>query len=112
MNASPSGGNEDKGLEPPTPKDEDPDGNKALTVTDPLEQAWKLWKPLATLSIDRVDVCLSIYDVSVRRSTFDNPVFLAFHIEIVYRKIPPGGEGTLKSSVTRYQGPRTSRSYR
>ncbi|KAI5121997.1 hypothetical protein M0805_001830 [Coniferiporia weirii] len=59
--------NEDKGIEPPAPKDEDPDGTKALTAPDGIEQAWKLLKPLTTQPTDRVDVCLVIYDVSVRR---------------------------------------------
>ena len=59
---------EDKGLEPTPNKDDDPDGIKLLSVTDPLERAAKLLKPLTTLGKDRVDVWVAIYDVTVRRS--------------------------------------------
>ena len=59
---------EDKGLEPPSSKDEDPDGSKALAATDGLERAWKLLKPLASHPLECVDVCVAVYDVSVRRS--------------------------------------------
>ncbi|EJD05554.1 NMDA receptor-regulated protein 1a [Fomitiporia mediterranea MF3/22] len=65
--ANSSVSNEDKGLDPPTQKDDDPDGIKALTASDGLEQAWTLLKPLAIHPLDRVDICVGIYDVSIRR---------------------------------------------
>ncbi|KAL5514354.1 hypothetical protein ACEPAG_2442 [Sanghuangporus baumii] len=61
---------EDKGLEPPTSKDEDSDGSKALAATDGLDRAWKMLKPLASHPLERVDVCIGIYDVSVRRKKY------------------------------------------
>ena len=59
--------NEDKGLEPPVEKDDDPDGSKAITTKEPLEQAWKYLKPLAVKGCRRIDVWVAVYDVSVRR---------------------------------------------
>ncbi|KAL5521607.1 hypothetical protein ACEPAF_2355 [Sanghuangporus sanghuang] len=61
---------EDKGLEPPTSKDEDPDGSKALAATDGLERAWKMLKLLASHPLERVDVCIGTYDVSIRRKKY------------------------------------------
>lgn len=61
-------GNEDQGLEPQTPKDDDPDGLKLLASSDPLEQAHKLLKPLIALGAERADVWLAVYDVEIRRS--------------------------------------------
>lgn len=68
--------NDDKGLEPPTANDDDPDGTKALAASDGLEQAWKLLKQLATHPLERVDVCLGVYDVSVRRRMYYYPISL------------------------------------
>ena len=62
--------NEDKGLEPPVEKDDDPDGTKALATKEPLEQAWKYLKPIAVKSCRRTDVWCVAYDVAVRRSAF------------------------------------------
>ncbi|KAG6833055.1 hypothetical protein H0H87_012066 [Tephrocybe sp. NHM501043] len=59
--------NEDKGLEPVQPKDDDPEGTKLLTVSDPLEQAVKLLQPLTTAATDNVDVWTVVYDVAIRR---------------------------------------------
>jgi len=61
--------NEDKGLEPPAPKDDDPDGTKILQATDPLERAWKLLVPLLEWSKD-IDTWITIYDVSIRRKKY------------------------------------------
>jgi tetratricopeptide (TPR) repeat protein len=63
-------GNEDKGLEPSPNKDDDPDGLKLLSATDPLERAAKLLKPLATLASDKVEVWIAIFDVAVRRKKY------------------------------------------
>ena len=61
--------NEDKGLEPVPLKDEDPEGIKTISVSDPLEQAWKLLKPLLNSSRSlNATAWLSIYDVAIRRS--------------------------------------------
>jgi len=65
--AAPSG-NEDKGLEAPAPRDEDPDGLKLLSVSDPLEQAAKLLAPLVNLASDNLDAWIALYDVAIRRS--------------------------------------------
>ncbi|KAH8116094.1 NMDA receptor-regulated protein 1a [Phellopilus nigrolimitatus] len=68
--ANASSVNEDRGIEPPAPKDEDVDGSKALAAPDSLEQAWKLVKPLMTQTNDRMDVYIGVYDVSVRRQKY------------------------------------------
>lgn len=60
--------NDDKGLDPPPPKDEDPTGIKALGAADGLEQAWKLVSPLLPELAGRIDVLICAYDLSVRRS--------------------------------------------
>ena len=60
--------NEDKGLEVPVPRDEDPDGLKLLNVSDPLEQAAKLLAPLANLASNNLDAWIALYDVAIRRS--------------------------------------------
>ncbi|KLO11388.1 N-terminal acetyltransferase A, auxiliary subunit [Schizopora paradoxa] len=67
-----SSSNEDKGLEPPTAKDDDPTGVKALTASDGLEQAWKYIKPLVSepLSLNRTDVLACAYDLSIRRRKY------------------------------------------
>lgn len=59
--------NEDKGLEPPPPKDEDPDGSKLIQEKDGLERAAKYLAPLASLATKNIDVWIAIYDVAVRR---------------------------------------------
>ncbi|KAG2003328.1 NMDA receptor-regulated protein 1a [Coprinopsis cinerea AmutBmut pab1-1] len=64
---APQSSNEDKGLEPPAAKDDDPDGLKLLGASDPLEQAHKLLHPLVSLGTERVDVWLAVYDVEIRR---------------------------------------------
>lgn len=67
--AAPSA-NEDKGLEVPPSKDDDPDGHKLLGSPDPLEKAAKLLTPLSTLAADNIDVWIAIYDVAIRRSMY------------------------------------------
>lgn len=64
--AATSGNKEEDVIEPP--KDEDPEGQKLLTTADPLGDAMKWLKPLETLAKDRVDVWVTIYDVTVRQS--------------------------------------------
>ncbi|KAF8726593.1 hypothetical protein AX14_007666 [Amanita brunnescens Koide BX004] len=58
---------EDKGLDAPPPKDEDPDGFKLLQSPDPLERAAKILNPLLNLSPDNIDVWFLHYDISIRR---------------------------------------------
>lgn len=62
--------NEDKGLEA-IPKDDDPEGLKLIGVSDPLEQAAKLLAPLSTLAANNIDIWITIYDVAVRRSGYN-----------------------------------------
>ncbi|TFL04261.1 NMDA receptor-regulated protein 1a [Pterulicium gracile] len=69
-----SSANEDKGLEPQTPKDDDPDGMKIATCSDPLERAAKFLAPLVPLVVaghvssrHAIDVLAAVYDVAVRR---------------------------------------------
>lgn len=63
-----SANKDDESSEPP--KDDDPDGQKLLTTANPLSDAMKWLKPLETLTKDSVDVWVTIYDVTVRQSTF------------------------------------------
>jgi peptide alpha-N-acetyltransferase len=60
--------NEDKGLEAPALKDDDPDGTKLLASSDGLETAAKLLQPLVNLELPSVRLWVTIYDVAVRRS--------------------------------------------
>ncbi|KAF8639266.1 hypothetical protein AX16_010338 [Volvariella volvacea WC 439] len=59
--------NEDKGLEVPAPKDEDPDGSKLLASPDPLDKAAKFLAPLVSLAPGNSEVWLVGYDVAIRR---------------------------------------------
>ncbi|KAH7926272.1 N-terminal acetyltransferase A, auxiliary subunit [Leucogyrophana mollusca] len=63
-------GPEDKGLEVPTPKDDDPEGIKLVAVTDPLERAAKLLQRVAGLVPHDVNVCFAVYDVAIRRKKY------------------------------------------
>ena len=58
----------DKDLDPPPPKDDDPEGLKLLGSADVLERASKLLHPLTTLAPNNIDVWITVYDVSMRRS--------------------------------------------
>jgi peptide alpha-N-acetyltransferase len=62
--------NEDKALEPPPVKDEDPDGSKLLASPDALELAAKFLSPVVALVKDNLDVWILTYDVAIRRSEF------------------------------------------
>jgi len=63
--------NEDKGLEAPPPKDDDPDGTKLLGSSDGLETAAKLLQPLVNLELPSVWLWVTVYDVAVRRSKLE-----------------------------------------
>ncbi|KAF9457543.1 NMDA receptor-regulated protein 1-domain-containing protein [Collybia nuda] len=80
--------NEDKGLDVPTPKDEDPEGLKLLGVSDPLEQASKLLAPLRTLAPKNIDVWISLYDVSIRRKKLLQAVKALNHAKSLDRDHP------------------------
>jgi len=58
----------DKDLDPPPPKDDDPEGLKLIGSADVLERASKLLQPLMTLAPNIIDVWIAVYDVSIRRS--------------------------------------------
>ncbi|KAM6492442.1 NMDA receptor-regulated protein 1 domain containing protein [Amanita muscaria] len=58
---------EDRGLDAPPPKDDDPDGYKLLKSPDILDRAAKLLDPLLTGVQDNIDVWFAFYDVSIRR---------------------------------------------
>ncbi|THH15248.1 hypothetical protein EW146_g5195 [Bondarzewia mesenterica] len=62
--------NEDKGLDVVPAKDDDPDGSKLLTGSDPLERAWKLLSPMITVAQGNIDVWIAVYDVAVRRGKY------------------------------------------
>ena len=60
--------NEDKALEPPPAKDDDPNGSKLLAAPDALELAAKFLSPIAAVVKDNFDVWIATYDVAIRRS--------------------------------------------
>jgi hypothetical protein len=60
--------NEDKGLEAPAPKDDDPDGIKLLGSPDGLETASKLLQPIVNLELPLIQLWVVVYDVAIRRS--------------------------------------------
>ena len=60
--------NEDKGLEAPAPKDDDPDGTKLLASFEGLETAAKLLRPLVNLELPSIRFWVTVYDVAFRRS--------------------------------------------
>jgi N-alpha-acetyltransferase 15/16, NatA auxiliary subunit len=66
--AAANNANEDKGLDVGPPKDDDSDGMKLVQAADRLERAAKFLRPLTTLAANNVDIWLTSYDVSVRRS--------------------------------------------
>ncbi|PSR74379.1 hypothetical protein PHLCEN_2v9887 [Hermanssonia centrifuga] len=68
--AASTNSNEDKGIEPPSTKDEDADGMKLLQCTDPLERAAKFLSPLASLTKDNIKAWIAIYDVAIRRKKY------------------------------------------
>ncbi|KIY45057.1 N-terminal acetyltransferase A, auxiliary subunit [Fistulina hepatica ATCC 64428] len=79
----------------PRPKDDDPDGMKALQCEDPLERAAKLLQPLQMLSSDKayslaknMDVWTTIYDVSVRRKKYLQAVKALNHIRSIDAEHP------------------------
>ena len=60
--------NEDKALEPPSVKDEDPHGSKLLAAPDALELAAKFLNPVVAVTKDNFDVWIAVYDIAIRRS--------------------------------------------
>ena len=60
--------NEDKGLEAPAPKDDDPDGTKLLGSPNGLETAAKLLQPIVNLELPSIPLWVAVYDVAIRRS--------------------------------------------
>lgn len=61
---------EDRGLEPPRLRDEDPEGLKLVLAEDPLERADKYLTGLSELVPQSMDICFAIYDVAIRRKKY------------------------------------------
>ncbi|KAH9928580.1 NMDA receptor-regulated protein 1a [Amylocystis lapponica] len=90
--------NEDKGLEPIPPKDDDLDGTKLLQAADPLERAASLLAPLTRHAQNNIDAWIAIYDVAVRRKKYLqavkalntvrslNPEHAELHVRLVHFK--------------------------
>lgn len=70
-NTNPS--NEDKGLEPPSVKDDDSHGVKLIQATDGLDRAAKFLAPLLTVASKDIDVWIAAFDVAVRRGMHLSP---------------------------------------
>jgi hypothetical protein len=60
--------NEDKGLEAPPAKDDDPEGLKLVEADDPLERASKFLGLLGEFGKDDIDVNVTSFDVAIRQS--------------------------------------------
>jgi len=84
--------NEDKGLEAPAPKDDDPDGTKLLASPDGLEMAAKVLQPLVNLELPSVRLWATVYDVAIRRSKLKTALLSPGSLLNNYREIPTGGE--------------------
>ncbi|KAI6134782.1 NMDA receptor-regulated protein 1-domain-containing protein [Pisolithus croceorrhizus] len=61
---------EDKGLDAPIPKDEDPDGVKMVLADDTLERAAKFLATLKESGKRNIDACLANFDVATRRKKY------------------------------------------
>jgi hypothetical protein len=72
LSAATTNPTEDKGLEPPRPPDDDPEGLKLVLDKEPLERADKYLAGLADLVPRNLEVCLATYDVAVRRSEWNH----------------------------------------
>jgi len=62
--------NEEKALEPPPVKDEDPDGSKLLAAPDALDLAAKFLNPVVAVAKDNFDIWIAVYDVAIRRKKY------------------------------------------
>jgi hypothetical protein len=95
---------DDKSLEPPPAKDDDPSGSKLLSAPDPLERAAKVLQPLGTLVPDRIDVWIAIFDVAVRRSTRTRLLLSSVRpltCQFLLREVPSSGKGPEPRSLFR-----------
>lgn len=61
---------EDRGLEPPRLRDDDPEGLKLVLAEDPLERADKYLTGLSELVPQNMDICFAVYDVAIRRKKY------------------------------------------
>lgn len=61
---------EDRGLEPPRQRDDDPEGLKLVLAEDPLERADKYLAGLSELVPRNLEICFAIYDVAIRRKKY------------------------------------------
>jgi hypothetical protein len=61
---------EDKGIEPPPAKDEDPEGLKLVLAEDPLDRASKFLSALGQFGEDNIDVNVTSFDVAIRQSEY------------------------------------------
>ncbi|KAI6158062.1 NMDA receptor-regulated protein 1-domain-containing protein [Pisolithus tinctorius] len=61
---------DDKGLDAPPPKDDDPDGVKMILADDPLERAAKFLETFKECGKHIMDVCLTNFDVAIRRKKY------------------------------------------
>ena len=62
--------NDDKGLEAPPARDDDPEGLKLVTADDPLERANKFLGSLGEFGKDDIDVNVTSFDVAIRQSAY------------------------------------------
>lgn len=62
--------NEDKGLEPPPARGDDPEGLKLIAADDPLERASKFLGSLGKFGEANVDVNTTSFDVAIRQSAY------------------------------------------
>ena len=101
--------NDDKLLEPPPVKDEDPDGSKLLAAPDALELAAKFLNPVVAITKDNFDVWIVAYDLAIRRSQSKLTTCVGGQFLIRgFRKVFTSGPGSYPCSLVEPGRPRTS----
>ncbi|KAG6332172.1 hypothetical protein ID866_6919 [Astraeus odoratus] len=68
--AAASNQSEDKGLDAPPSKDDDPDGIKLVLADDPLEKAAKHLTTFKRASMQAMEACCATFDVAIRRRKY------------------------------------------
>lgn len=69
---------EDKGLEAPPTKDDDPEGLKLVTADDPLERASKFLGSLGDFGKDDINLNVVSFDVAIRQSAYVKRVWTGY----------------------------------
>ena len=101
--------NEDKGLEAPAPKDDDPDGTKLLASPDGLDTAVKFLQPLVNLELPSVRLWVTVHDVAIRRSKLNVALLSPGALLNYRREVPAGGKSSCPRVHARFWRPGSTR---